>query len=286
MDNDFILVLDLGGVHSALAGSVNFATGIIKGVDDAGNTTTKTLRQVFESNFRTRYLADHPGASDEAVNAAVNEHLAEYFDEGSTIFKDYSYHHMKIYYMERGAGASNLHMRFNLSYITPGNVLLSKKVTGTDSIDLGYMKYPYRIYYKTSENGEEIQLKDEGGEVYVTYQNSTREVEYIDSYTPPGYIPPADPTGLDLPPYQGVYLISPDEVAEIHFPDNAIQYKIIECGISDDVYKTVKINGNIVSGHHIAGTANRKNYYESDWASVLDRPTIRFENEIDPEKLK
>ncbi len=29
------------------------------------------------------------------------------------IFKDYSTHEMKIFYMERGAGASNLHMRFN-----------------------------------------------------------------------------------------------------------------------------------------------------------------------------
>ena len=93
------LIIDLGGIHDALPGSVNYRTG-----DVYVNGKHYTLRGLFESNYKKR----NPGASDQEVA----EWLSQYFDEGSSIFKDYSTHTMKIYYLERGAGASNLHMRF------------------------------------------------------------------------------------------------------------------------------------------------------------------------------
>lgn len=129
------LIIDLGGIHSALAGNVNFATGV---VNVEGKTTN--LRDLFASNYRTR----NPDATTQEVNAF----LKEYFNDNETIFKDYSAHTMKIFYMERGAGASNLHMRFNLSYITPGHVMLTKKVTGSDDVDFNLVEYPYQIWYK------------------------------------------------------------------------------------------------------------------------------------------
>ena len=128
------LVIDLGGIHSAVAGSANFSTGEV--VVDGQHTT---LRQLFESNYRKR----NPGAT----TAEVNEFLAGYFNGNETVFKDYSSHTMKIFYMERGAGASNLHMRFNLSYVTPGSVVLSKNVSGSDDIDFNLVEYPYQIWY-------------------------------------------------------------------------------------------------------------------------------------------
>ncbi|MCR4838186.1 MAG: hypothetical protein K5897_04550 [Eubacterium sp.] len=100
---------------------------------------------------------------------AENTYLAQFFDGDETIFKDYSSHKMKIFYMERGQGASNLHMRFNLSYVTPGSVMLSKDVTGTealtDSMDFSLVEYPYQIWYKVSAEDEPKLLRNDSAHV-------------------------------------------------------------------------------------------------------------------------
>ncbi|MBQ8081466.1 MAG: hypothetical protein IJ240_06175, partial [Clostridia bacterium] len=109
------LVLDLGGVHAAMAGKVNFRTGQVTSgrvveVYRNGkfmNAGTYTLRERIEANYRRR--------NPNAVNNEVSAYLDQFFESGSTVFKDYTSHDMKIFYMERGAGASNLHMRFNLA---------------------------------------------------------------------------------------------------------------------------------------------------------------------------
>ncbi len=87
------LIIDLGGIHSALAGNVNFATGV---VNVEGKTTN--LRALFASNYTKR----NPDATTQEVNAF----LKKSFNDNENIFKDYSAHTMKIFYMERGAGAS------------------------------------------------------------------------------------------------------------------------------------------------------------------------------------
>ena len=66
-----------------------------------------------------------------------------------------------------------------------------------------------------------------------TVQNSTEEVSYLASYTPPG----------STDTYQSVYLLNPGKSVEIHFPANTIKYKVIECGVNLEVYDSVKING-------------------------------------------
>lgn len=148
-------------LYSALAstgnytneGKVNFRTGEI--VYDLGtthsekkngvpNVKTTTLREVFREN----YIKRNPNTSADEVNA----YLSEYFAEGETIFKDYTTHTMRVFYMERGAGASNLYMRFNIASVTPGHVVVSKTVEGdgADELPLANM---YR-YYVVSPNGK------------------------------------------------------------------------------------------------------------------------------------
>ncbi len=93
---DGVLVLDIGGIHVAQSGSINFATGAVS--SPSGSTTLGALLGL----------------------------------SGNT-FEDYTSHTIKVFYMERGAGASTLNIRFNL----PTNPTRSITVNKTFSIDGG-----------------------------------------------------------------------------------------------------------------------------------------------------
>ena len=261
------LVLDLGGVHSAMTGSVNFRTGIVTG----RNGNTKTLRQIFESNYRAR----NPGAGSEEVN----NYLRRFFEDGKTVFRDYSTHEMKVYYMERGAGASNLYMRFNLTAVKPGEVTLTKEVTGSDDIDFDLMEFPYQILYRTrdgdqfdEENTPWRRLSQSVYNPAVTYQGSKRPVAFSERFTPVG----------STETYQDVFFLKPGEIASIDMPVNTYDYKIVECGVNMDIFKSVKANGEILSGEGDTGRHN----YETSPSSIEDKPEAKFENEVDPDSLR
>lgn len=265
------LVIDLGGIHSALAGNVNFATGDVK-----VNGKKTTLRALFQNNFVERYKNEHGDA--EPSEDEIKKYLAKYFDDGKTVFKDYSSHTMKIFYMERGAGASNLHMRFNLSYVTPGSVILSKEVTGTTDLDFDLVQYPYQIWYKLEDDNEQKLLDNVDPLIGVFYQNSTQEVDYAASYTPPG-------SNME---YKSVFFLDPGKVAEIRFPSNTNQYNIIECGINSEVYNHVYVNGQEVNGTEITtdqAEIPRKSF-ETDWDTVENRPRTAFNNHVDEACLR
>ena len=138
------LVIDLGGVHSALAGTVNFATG-----DVVVNGEHKTLWDLFYNNYLSR------GHSEEEALEYVNSKFKPTSD-GNYVFNDYTLHTMKIFYMERGGGASNLHLRFNISSVNPGSVMLTKQVETEGAnidgeLDENLMQFPYQIWYATKE---------------------------------------------------------------------------------------------------------------------------------------
>ena len=257
VDNE--LVIDLGGIHSALHGNVNFATG--KVIVDGTETNLRTV-------FRNNYCQRNPNATTEEINAF----LAEYFDGEETVFKDYTTHSVRIFYMERGAGASNLHMRFNLEPVTPGNVLLTKKISGSEDIDFNLVEYPFQIWYK-DESGNEYLLTNDN-HFRVSYQNSIQRVNYAVYYTPPN----------SSVTYNSVYFLNPGKSAEIQFPANTGQYRIVECGINQEVYDTVNVNGTAVTGTAISGT-DRKSY-DSGWLNIGQRPVIVFDNHVNPASLR
>ncbi len=248
---DGVLVLDLGGVHSAMTGSINFRTGEVK--SSRGNTT---LYDIFKAVLG---------------EAAADEKFTEKTVDGKTVkvFNDYSQHDMKMFYMERGAGASNLHMRFNLAAVKPGTVELSKKLSGTDSPTNNLIEFPYQIYYTTESDGEHDYhlLEEKTGETYnVTYKGSVASVPFAESFTPTG----------ESEPYQKVFFLKAGETAVINLPKDTVNYKIVECGINPAVYVQVKANGVILEG---AGSGARKDFATSP-ASTADRPTVEYDNHV------
>lgn len=253
------LVIDLGGIHSALAGNVNFATGDV--VVEGQHTN---LRELFKSNYESR--------NPDAATAEVNAYLAQYFKDGENVFKDYSSHTMKLFYMERGAGASNLHMRFNISHITSTKVMLTKNVTGSEDMDFNLVEYPFQIWYKDQQLGESKLLTNTDSVSNVTYQNSTQKVNYAATYTPPN----------STVSYDSVYFLHPGMSTDIHFPEKTIEYRIIECGINSDVYDHVYVNGVEADG---TGSTNHRSF-DSGWQKIKDRPSMVFENHVAPDALR
>lgn len=100
---DGVLVLDLGGIHQALDGSINFATGKITydKTQSYGNPPATTITQAF-------------------TNAG------ETWD--STPYKT---HHLSFFYLERGDGGSNCKIRFNLPVKPSKAIDIEKETLGT-----------------------------------------------------------------------------------------------------------------------------------------------------------
>ena len=253
---DDVLVLDLGGIHSAMDGSVNFRTGKV-----IENGKESTLRERFE----TAYKAQHSDKTQDEVDAWLDG----IFKDGGTVFKDYSGHTMKMYYMERGAGASNIHMRFNLAPYTAGEVLLEKEVSGTETTDSG-MLFPFQIFYKDSTTS------------YV-YQPVTGDFSVTDSQdasVPISYAASATVNGMT---YEHVFYLKPGQIASIKLPSEETEYYIVECGQDTGTYDKVTINGTENEGT----TATKDGYrdYKTAETTVSGQKKVIYDNHVSEDAL-
>ena len=275
------LIIDLGGIHSALAGSVNYCTGEV-----VVNGKETTLREIFASNYRKR------GMTEDQISAKLAE-IFEQNEAGNYVFKDYTTHTMRIFYLERGRGASNLHMRFNLASVKPGTVELTKQVTGVDNIESFMADYYFQIYWRpaqsTDGSGEEepwrlLETTDGGGTassaITVKYKDSSRNVAHEASHTFYG-------DGTETT-YENVFLLKPGETAVIDFPDDTFQYYIRECYVNTEVYSEVQVNGTNVTGEAVqansggATVASRKDFASTE-AEVDEVTRVTFANVVNRE---
>ena len=256
------LVIDLGGIHSALPGTVNFSTGEV-----SVNNVPTTLRDVFYNNYKGR------GHTDAQAQAYVDE-LFEQNSSGQWIFKEYTTHTMRIFFMERGAGASNLHMRFNLASVKPGTIELNKELAGVDDSESILAQFPYQVWYKTDASDEPIRLSE-------THTRGASAV-YKDSTTP---VPFRSRFSVDGVSYPDVYLLKPGETAEITLPEDAVSYEIVECGVNTDVYSSVSVNGKDITGNAVSGHANRRDY-KTGYARSDERARVAYVNTVNPEALR
>ena len=268
------LVIDLGGCHSAMAGSINFATGV---VIVEGYPEPTTLRDIFYNNFKTRSQAG--GMSEEDAAAAAQDYVDELFVEnanGDYVFRDYTTHTMKMFYLERGGGASNLHMKFNQSSVTPGKVVLGKQVTGIDSADSVMAEFPYQIFY--TRKNEDTQLIET---CPLLGNTSGMSVVYRGTADPVPFEPVLTIDGVD---YTNVFLLKPGEECEITFPDNMVEYYIVECGVNPSLYEKVYVNGNEMNP--TSTDSNGRGNYAIQPAKAKDRTNVEYVNQINPNAIR
>ena len=274
---DDVLVLDIGGIHDALSGSVNFKTGDVYVKKNKTN-----LRQIFYDNLPENIR-------DEFISAN--------FKDGLNTFKDYSNHTMKIFYMERGAGASNLHMRFNLSEVKEGQVLLSKKIRaeGMDKdakLDFNYklVDFPFQIEYRSKDDPQGVYqtLKNTRTVVEDGVENTIRQVTYKNKPgVPVRYVKEGYTVGGKS--YDDVFLLYADDIVNINFPENTFDYRIRECGVNtgeNGVYSKVVFNEAELNKEQETQSGSGRYDYVTDTSEVKNRPVANFENYIDPENFR
>lgn len=101
---DGVLVGDLGGIHEKATLEINFATGEVKvGHIDGANGAEKEIEK---TNIKAKFKAAGADTSNFSGNT----------------FRDSSKHKLSFFYLERGAGASNMKLKFNLTTLPSSEV--------------------------------------------------------------------------------------------------------------------------------------------------------------------
>ena len=121
---DGVLVLDLGGIHQALDGSIDFAA-------DNGNG----------------YI-DYHGKQQSNENPPATS-IAQAFEAAGKTWDPAAYktHHLSFFYLERGDGGSNCKIRFNLPVKPSKAIDIEKETLGTIAAD---KQFQFRLFVNGS----------------------------------------------------------------------------------------------------------------------------------------
>jgi len=140
---DDVLVLDLGGTHGAVDGTINFKTGEVSGYlnwnDVVGTPNTTTIYDSFTK----------AGSTDKVA-----------WNEINTTFADYSLHTVKFFYLERGAAISNCKIRFNIPVLPSGSLSVQKQFHGVSEYDENYEFMLYDVTSNTPASNTKYVIGD------------------------------------------------------------------------------------------------------------------------------
>ncbi len=208
---DGILVLDIGGIHDAHSGKINFATGVVSWKDCVtGGTPVESITTIKKLFKEAGYFPDGTVWNDNKVS--------DYF-KGDT-FKDYSSHTMRMFYFERGAGASNLHMKFNLPVVPDGSIEVKKELSNTDKEKYANVQFKFKVYAQKSKGDE-------------TFEENTYEVLKAAKM--------ADGTAVTFDD-DGAFYLKPGQKATFSGLKDNQKYYVEEIGVKSEEYDDIKIN--------------------------------------------
>lgn len=248
---DGVKLLDIGGVHDALPGKIDFTTGqITYGANFATDTAGKNIPTTIKGCFQAAGIFPDGTTWD-------NNKVNDYFD-GDT-FKDFTSHTFKMFYMEHGAGASNLQMRFNIPPIEPGTVTVKKELNDEIKAEYGSREFEYKLYAGTSESLE-----------VVTSYGENLPITDVKKFDAAGN---EVPITSDFFAADGTFKLKADESATFYAEDRTLFYRVDEINIEDDV-EQVTINGDVTQiVNQIAGSST---------ARIASRPQLIFKNKMTP----
>ena len=274
---DGVKLLDIGGIHDALPGMINFATGEISYGDNIRikrfwDKVPLTIKQAFKLAGK---LPNGDAWDDNRVD--------EFFRDET--FKDYTTHTFKMFYAEHGEAASNLDIRFNLPALEPQTVKVrkeipndvNKKLSPEDRIpgkDVDPRYTDRLFYYKlwvTDSDGNEYQVKSKDANV------TDAKVVWLDA-SGSAYNEKELTWNTD-----GTFSLHADQEASFKLNTEDLKWRVEEVNIEDDI-----------SDVTIEPASARSDVYKKDQhpdyysTIVLDsgQSQVVFGNEMEPRPLE
>lgn len=180
---DGVLVGDLGGIHEKATLEINFATGAVHvGHIDNANDKEKTIENTTILNMFKAAGADTSNFSDNT-------------------FRDSTKHTLSFFYLERGAGASNMSLKFNLTTLPSSEVAkvdqngeavngATFKLYRSDGPDADWNKGELVAQGTTKDRGQLILQKSNGSVLSFDEEHNTNHCDYFvlkETDLPEGY---------------------------------------------------------------------------------------------------
>lgn len=256
---DGVLVLDIGGIHEPLSGSIDFSTGKVYNPTGSSLAGEKTLYDIFMA-----VLSDNstPQSVKDKINSITWKDVNG--DNKPDTFADYTNHDFKAFYMERGAGASNLDMQFNLRVVRPDEFVVEKQIPEETDPRFVNQEYRFQATFKDYINNNEIKP---------LYKNATYGNKGEKVCTKIIYKNRTDEKGnpVEVPVDEnGYFTLKAGEAAIFMMADQKIEYTVKEVEINPGLTQEVEINDQVVTVS--SGTA------EAAYARVSDRSHLNYKN--------
>lgn len=231
---DDVLVLDLGGVHDAQSGSIDFATGEVKWSDNKSNNGIITEKKGGISTIKKQF------------EVAKSENKVEWSNNGKgNTFADYTGHEIKIFYMERGGGASNCKMQFNLPTVPKDSVSVTKEVTNVNEGAYTDVDFNFKLYVQddTANKNDPNTITEEG----ITYKLKTNQPYALKEGTEIIQGPEDLQTSKD-----GIFTLKHGQTAYFkEIADQGQQYIVQEVGVNQAQYDEFKVTANATDGNNV-----------------------------------
>ena len=277
------LVLDVGGVHQPVDGTIDFKTG-----------------EVTINNYS--YLTNSSESQGREFQHAVAK-VGEYGQrvQGTLYLRDilgddwnnpYVEHTMKVFYIERGSNDSNLKLQFNLP--CPKQIEVGKHVTGDDASSYNNEDFRFQLYFSDLDSDSDTDVYD----VFNPHQIK-EALDLIETQTNPenviGYAKNAYLNRLEL------YIGTENASHEIVYGNKLTPAQILQLFDDDGTFKLkhgqhLKV-GNLyqeqkfyvkecAEGDRFEVSVDNSIRTETDGEMVLDIPTTVFENRTIKRKIK
>lgn len=264
---DDVLLLDIGGIHGRISGSINFAEGMVS-VDGKDSVS-------FEQLFREAYREEN------GTLAGFEQYISQILDEEGR-FKDYTPHRMNFFYLERGGGASNCMLNFNLPTLPEGSITVQKEIENFTEGAYAGIEFDFELYADLDKDGncEQITSETEGGK-YKSYLVYDADEDITDE---------SKGEKKDLGS-DGIFKLKHHEKAVFNgFPPDT-KYYVKEVGMTHAEYDDVVIIGSAVTD--LVGekdltdtTEDGKGYVASDEVVVEEQPYLVFRNHCSMTNLR